>query len=206
LAAAHKQTARKINPFAGAALKIKNDMMSWFRRAFKAPGLILFYLSVSVTCYGQYNDFLAGFRGGLSPDTGIHRFQQVEAFGRWNLPWHWKIYSACYVRPDLDISAGSIWNQNGGGFVGTLGPVLELHLGKFPIEMELGSSPSVLSRNNFGQMNFGDRFQFTSHIGVQWEITRRITIGWRYQHMSNAGIAHPNPGLNMEMFSAGFRF
>jgi hypothetical protein len=156
-------------------------------------------------CRGQSDDFMAGARGGISPDTGIHRFQQVEAFGRWKL-WHWKIYSECYLRPAVDISAGQLWNKNGAGFAGTLGPEFELHFGEFPVQLELGSSPTVLSQNNFGRLNFGDRFQFTSHIGFQWEITRCVTVGWRYQHMSNAGIAEPNPGLNMEMFSAGYNF
>jgi lipid A 3-O-deacylase len=181
-------------------------MMPWIRRSFKIKYHIVFFSFFAITCRGQNEDFLAGLRGGLSPNTGINRFQQVEAFGRWKLPWHWKIYSECYLRPDLDISAGSLWNQNGGGFVGTLGPVVELQLGKFPVELEGGSSPSLLSRNNFGRLNFGDRFQFTSHIGIQWEITKHYTIGWRYQHMSNAGIAEPNPGLNMEMFSASYSF
>lgn len=181
-------------------------MKHWFRCGFKAVNFIVLFLFVSLAGRGQNQDFLAGFRGGLSPDVGINRFQQVEAFGRWQLPWHWRIYSGCYLRPDLDISAGSLWNQSGGGFVGTLGPVLEVHFGKFPVALEGGSSPSVLSRNNFGRLNFGDRFQFTSHIGIQWEINKRFTIGWRYQHMSDAGIAEPNPGLNMEMFSASYSF
>jgi hypothetical protein len=179
--------------------------MMRFRPGFRVINLTLFFLLASLACRGQGEDFLVGARGGISPDVGINRFQQVEAFGRWKL-WHWKIYSECYLRPALDISTGSLWNQSGAGFVGTLGPVIEVHFGKFPVEIEGGSSPSVLSRNNFGRMNFGDRFQFTSHIGIQWEITKHVTVGWRFQHMSDAGIAEPNPGLNMEMFSASYSF
>jgi lipid A 3-O-deacylase len=181
-------------------------MTSRFRRDFKFINLIVFFSSFAIWCRGQGEDFLAGLRGGLSLNTGINRFQQVEAFGRWELPWHWKIYSECYLLPAADISAGSLWNENGEGFVGTLGPVVEVHFGKFPVMLEGGSSPSLLSRNNFGRINFGDRFQFTSHIGVQWDITKHFSVDWRFQHMSDAGIAEPNPGLNMQMFSANFRF
>lgn len=180
-------------------------MMLRFRHSFDIIFYVVFFSSLATMCRGQSDDFMAGARGGISPDTGIHRFQQVEAFGRWKL-WHWKIYSECYLRPAVDISAGQLWNKNGAGFAGTLGPEFELHFGEFPVQLELGSSPTVLSQNNFGRLNFGDRFQFTSHIGFQWEITRCVTVGWRYQHMSNAGIAEPNPGLNMEMFSAGYNF
>jgi hypothetical protein len=181
-------------------------MMPRIRRSFKITYYIGFFSFFAIICRAQSDDFLAGLRGGPASDAGIKRFEQVEAFGRWKLPWHWGIYSQCYLRPDLDISAGSLWNENGAGFVGTLGPVLEVHFGKFPVELEGGSSPTLLSRNNFGRLDFGDRFQFTSHIGIQWEITKRVTVGWRYQHMSDAGIAEPNPGLNLEMFSASYSF
>jgi hypothetical protein len=166
-------------------------MIPRFRRSFKTTYYLVFFSFFALACRGQSEDFLAGVRGGLSPAPGLYRFQQVEAFGRWKLPWQWRIYSECYLRPAADISAGTLWNEYGNGFVGTLGPALELHFGKFPVELEGGSSPTVLSRNNFGRLNFGDRFQFTSHIGIQWEITKHFTVDWRYQHMSNAGIAQP---------------
>lgn len=150
-------------------------------------------------------DFDAGLRGGASFDGGSRRFQQGETFADWKL-WHWRIDSEWYVRPEVDISAGGLNGQGKSGFVGTLGPIFELHRGNFPLILEAGSSPTLLSRDIYGTRNFGYRFQFTSHLGLELALTKRVTIGWRYQHMSNAGIAKPNPGLNMEVIWASFAF
>src|ERR1700733_8677938 len=117
-----KEIARKVNPLPlNAAKTLEEDIMLRFRPGFRIINLTLFFLLASLACRGQGEDFLVGARGGISPDVGINRFQQVEAFGRWKL-WHWKIYSECYLRPALDISTGSLWNQSGAGFGGTLGP------------------------------------------------------------------------------------
>jgi lipid A 3-O-deacylase len=90
--------------------------------------------------------------------------------------------------------------------VGTLGPIVELHYGKFPVMLEGGASPTWLSRYVFGSTDFGERFQFTSHIGLAWDVTKNFTVGFRLQHMSDAGLASPNPGLNIEMLSFRFNF
>jgi hypothetical protein len=63
-----------------------------------------------------------------------------------------------------------------------------------------------LTRDTFGNKDFGDYFQFTSHIGFKWQITKKFSVGWRFQHMSNGGIAEPNPGVNLEVLSAGYTF
>jgi len=55
-------------------------------------------------------------------------------------------------------------------------------------------------------MDFGERFQFTSHIGLIWYLTDRVSLGYRFQHMSNAGLASPNPGLNLEMLELSYHF
>jgi hypothetical protein len=41
---------------------------------------------------------------------------------------------------------------------------------------------------------------------LDWHITKDFTVGWRYQHMSNAGIYKHNPGLNLMMLSASYSF
>ena len=37
-------------------------------------------------------------------------------------------------------------------------------------------------------------------------ITKHFTLGWRFQHMSNAGIYKANPGLNQQMLSTSYSF
>src|SRR5271169_3690398 len=53
----------------------------------------------------------------------------------------------------------------------------------------------------------GTRFQFSSQggAGLHWFFsqTKALTIGWRIRHISNAGISHPNRGLNTNFFEIG---
>jgi lipid A 3-O-deacylase len=81
-----------------------------------------------------------------------------------------------------------------------------LRKGKFPLTLEGGASPTFLSRHDFGEKDFGDNVQFTSHPGVNWDITQHFNVDWRFQHMSNAGLSGHNPGLNLLIMSASYRF
>jgi len=168
-------------------------------------GLMMLLLSAA---HGSADDeFLAGLRGGVSVYGGKDRFSQVEPFAAWRPPsCAWNFYSDWSLGGRLEGSAGWFNGQGANAFIGTLGPVLEIRKGTFPLILEGGSSPTVLSRHHFGTMNFGDDFQFTSHIGLRLEITKHFSIGWRFQHMSNAGMAHPNPGLNEQVISASYGF
>ena len=54
------------------------------------------------------------------------------------------------------------------------------------------------------------RFNFTPEIGLGLDffVTPKtaITIGYKYHHMSNAGISSRNPGLNSNVIYGGFSF
>lgn len=166
---------------------------------------VSFFLSL-IAPGGEAQDFFAGVRGGTSIDTAQGRFYQAEAFAGWKMPWRWNFCSHWSLRPSVDLSAGGISAKAESGFVGTLGPSVELRYGKFPVVLEGGASPTWLSRYVFGPTDFGEPFQFTSHIGLEWDVTKNFTVGLRFQHMSNAGLANPNPGLNIGMLSARFNF
>ena len=150
-------------------------------------------------------DFFAGVRGGihLGQDEPFH---QTEAFGGIYLPWRWEFCSNWHLRPGGSASAGWIGDGNTSGFIGTLGPFVELGKGRFPLTLEGGAAPTYISRYHFSSRNFSDHFQFTSYIGLNWRIVDHWSVGARFQHMSNAGLDSPNPGLNLEFLSLRYDF
>lgn len=150
--------------------------------------------------------FFAGARGGTSFRTGNQRFYQTEAFIGLKLPVHWNFYSNWELGTAADASAGWLGDGHVNSFIGTLEPTVELSKGKFPLTLDCGFSPTVLSRHQFGAKNFGDNIQFTSHVGVNWNITQEFTMGLRIQHMSNGGFAEPNPGVNFWLLSVRYNF
>jgi Lipid A 3-O-deacylase (PagL) len=159
-----------------------------------------------MTCQIEAQEYLAGVRAGTSFQNDAGNFQQVDVFTGMYLPWLWGSPDGLNLKPRVEASAGWLDNRGDGGFVGTLGPAVEFRKGKFPLTLDGGASLSALSRSDFPDKNLGGWFEFTDHIGLNWHINNNIIVGWRYQHMSNAGIFRHNPGLNLQMLSFSFAF
>jgi hypothetical protein len=147
-----------------------------------------------------------GGRFGFPANNRTRDLHQAEAVAAWNLPWAWKPAEHWRLQSRLEVTAGEIFGPGPDAFVGTVGPTLSLGHVRFPVALEIGVSPTMLSRQEIGQTDFGCLFQFTSHAGLNWDIGEHFRIGYRFQHMSDAGITDHNPGLNLHVFSASYRF
>ena len=148
----------------------------------------------------------AGIRGGTSKRKHGEQFHQVEGFVNWNAPWRWEYDCGWHIQTRLDVTAGWINGRGDDSFIGTIGPTFEFGRARFPLVLELGCSPTILSREEFGDTDFGIPFQLTTHASLLWRVGSRLTMEARVQHMSNADIAPSNPGLNQLMLGVGWRF
>ena len=183
---------RGARPFGGAGFKsMKFTMM-------------LFLFSAAWSASAQ--DYNVGVRSGVSLDDHPGYFRQTDVFVTRYLPWEWHSYLGMSFKPSVEASLGWLDGGSKDGVVGTAGPQIELRERNFPVTLEGGVSLSGLSRSNFGEKNVGGWFEFTDHIGLNWHVTKCFTLGVRFQHMSNASIYKHNPGLNLEMLSASYRF
>jgi Lipid A 3-O-deacylase (PagL) len=180
-------------------------MMRWFG-GFRFVHLAVLILVFLGACRGEAMGFFAGARGGTSFGTGPQRFYESEAYFGLKLPRDWNWYSDWRLDAGAEASTGWINDGHVNGFIGALGPFVELGKGKFPVTLELGASPTLLSKHAFDAKNFGDDLQFTSYFEVRWTITDSFALGARMQHMSNGGFARPNPGVNFWMLSARYNF
>ncbi len=131
---------------------------------------------------------------------------QTDAFANWNVPLSWEPLSHWRVQSRLDASLGWLGGDGDHGAVATIGPTLVLTRKGFPISVEGGVSPTVLTREQFGSKDFGTIFQFTSHGAVNFDFGRHWRASYRYQHMSNAHLVSQNPGLNLHVFGISYRF
>ncbi len=59
--------------------------------------------------------------------------------------------------------------------------------------------------NNF---SVSTAFQFapTAGVGVQFGQRQQYQVGYRFEHVSNAGIKEPNPGINFHQFYVQYNF
>ena len=64
--------------------------------------------------------------------------------------------------------------------------------------VEAGVGAHLLSRTSLGPKRFSTAFQFGEHVGIGYRFGDKgaIDLSLRYQHLSNAGIKHPNSGIN----------
>ena len=74
---------------------------------------------------------------------------------------------------------------------------------------ELGVGFHFLSSTSVGtQRQFGSSFQFGDHAGagVRFGGKGQYDLGYRYQHLSNAGIKQPNQGVNFHQVRFAYHF
>jgi hypothetical protein len=151
----------------------------------------------------------SGVRGGFGLSGSDANFRQAEAFVDWDLPWGWNLGRNWHVQTRLDFSAGWLGETGADGYdsaILTVGPIFALTHGHFPIFLEAGLSPTGITRSDFNSKGFGEDVQFTSHIGIGYDIASHLRISYRYQHMSNGGLSTDNPGLNLHMFGLSYIF
>lgn len=74
--------------------------------------------------------------------------------------------------------------------------------------MELGIGAHLLSERNIGPRQLGSYFHLGSHVGLglRFGADEQYDIAWRYEHLSNAGLHEPNPGINFGMLRLGYHW
>lgn len=71
---------------------------------------------------------------------------------------------------------------------------------------ELGLGVSLFNRDSLGTKNFSTHFQFSEHMAVGVDFSKKWWIGGQYSHYSNADIDRPNDGIDLYQFVIGTRF
>jgi hypothetical protein len=169
--------------------------------------LVAFLLRGSL-CAGS-DDFhldTAGVKYGFGSGLSSSDFHEFAAFVDWHLPWDWDLGRKWHLQSCLDLTAGCVTDFNDDAALLTLGPVLELGRGRFPVRFVASFSPTYISHWEFKSKDLGMPFQVTTDVGFDWDVLSWLRLGYRYQHMSNLGLTAPNPGLNLHMFGLSYRF
>ena len=73
--------------------------------------------------------------------------------------------------------------------------------------LEAGLGAHLLSNVRFSNLYLSTSLQFGSHIGagIHFGRDRKFTLVYRFQHLSNASVKQPNPGIEFHLLQFGFR-
>ena len=165
---------------------------------------------------------LAGAAGRAIAADAIYvtggRGQDVGVYG---LGLGWAPWATIPFENDMTLSlrgvAGvALWDSREGTTNKTLinlsaYPVLRLDfatLGGIVPYVEGAVGVNLLSRTYIGDRQLSTAFQFGEFVGVgiAFGDRRQLDVGVRYQHVSNADIKKPNPGLTYASFVVQYRF
>ncbi|MGE0080348.1 MAG: acyloxyacyl hydrolase [Thiohalomonadaceae bacterium] len=122
----------------------------------------------------------------------------------WNLRIHWEFGLACWRAHDSSTGVDEIYNAN-------VTPVLRFsptgRRGARPYA-EFGLGFHVLSDDRIEDRTLSSTYHFGSHVGVGLVTggDRRFDLGVRYQHLSNASLETPNPGIDFAIARIGWLF
>jgi hypothetical protein len=148
-----------------------------------------------------------GVRVGVSDNQNAELYYKYELYGGVTLPWAWRSQSGWRLTQSIDVTAALL---NGGpdwGFLGSVGHSVSLLKEQWRLAFDIGFGPAYLSRDRFGRKDdLSGHFQFLTHFGLTYLIRQNLTVSYQYQHMSNANIQLPNPGINFHSLQLAYLF
>jgi hypothetical protein len=147
----------------------------------------------------------AGLRLGTDAENKVDFFS-YEVFGTIDMGWTWDLSENIRLDLEIETAIGGLSGEGETAIYGRIAPVAELHFGDFPVSIVFSSGPSLYSEDRFDQYDIGGHFHFTSSAGLNWQFDDAWTLGYRFQHTSNADLDNPNPGLDMHTLSLDYQF
>ncbi len=164
--------------------------------------------SGTLVAFPEWSVDKLGLRFGIGQEKG-EDMVGVEAMAYLDSDccnWNWELGDAFEFTIAPESSLGFINGQGELAAMAHLGFAGLLDIDGFPLTLVISSGPTILTRHKFGSFDMGSLLQFTSAIGVNFQPINNWTLGYRFQHMSNAGIDKINPGLDMHAFTVAYSF
>lgn len=170
-------------------------------------GLLVVFCLIFQPCWvlATEPERVFGLRGGVDFEGHEEDYLAAEVFVLGDFSWQQPLADDLVLRPGWEISGGYLGTDNDEGAFLTAGLNFALVFFGDSLEFEIGIRPTWLSRHRYGDDDLGGSLQFTSHagLGARWH---NLLIQYRVQHISNAGLSSPNPGLNLHLLGLGLVF
>lgn len=132
-------------------------------------------------------------------------FEQYEVFLTHSLPWR-RIGETWSFFTHLDMTAGMIADSEKTTSIGSIGPRFGFHQNDGPMIVDIGSRVTLVGDDKLGVRVLDGPVHFSSHARIGFRLFKKTEIGFRLQHMSNAGLSNRNPGLDLFVIDVGHYF
>ncbi len=152
-----------------------------------------------------------GIRSRFSGSTVLgdqqpEKFQEYDLAANFGLPWERYSTSGWGAGTRLMASAGMMRGAGKNALVVSLIPELTLGSEDGRFTLDLGAGGALLSRYRFGTQDYGGPFQFALTAGVGFPLYKKLGLGYRFLHYSDAGINGNNTiGADFHMIEFNYR-
>ena len=197
----------------------------WFILTTKENSPILKYITCFVFCFGistllpvisngqEITLDAIGVRGGFNsdivriPPSEKEDFEHYDIFAQVGLPGGFTSESGWQFGYRLTGSAGVMRGAGDTGFIGTLAPGFFFRKPSWRSTVDAGVGLAYVSTEEYGSQDLGGPVQIAAHIGITIDVTERIGLGWRFHHISDAGIwGSDNRGVDVNLFELSYKF
>ncbi|MFA6411251.1 MAG: acyloxyacyl hydrolase [Syntrophales bacterium] len=140
-------------------------------------------------------------------DVAPEKFQEYDVAAYFRLPWAWYSQSGWGTGIRLMTSAGVLYGAGDTALVISLIPLITIGSQDGRFSLDMGAGGALLSNHRFGTQDYGGYFQFALTAGVGVPLFKRLGVGYRFLHYSDAGIYGPhNMGADFHMLELNYRF
>ncbi len=125
--------------------------------------------------------------------------------GNWHLGGYWDLQADYWDNDSRNATNSDLWDVA----ITPMFRVQQNSRSAFSPYGEIGVGAHLLSQTSVStQRHFTTSFQFGSQAGVgaRFGPKNAFDLGYRFQHISNAGIKEPNNGINFHVLRLGYWF
>ena len=151
------------------------------------------------------------FKGGKANQSDVKKYGVVAGYDLQSPLWQGEQWSV-RLRHEIEAAGWDVPHAKNIFEVGYT-PMFRLQRpisdGSAAFFVEAGIGARLLSHvHTAPDRSLSTAFQFSSELGAGLQFGRegRATVGLRYQHISNAGIKEPNPGMDFYVAYFSYRF
>ena len=133
-------------------------------------------------------------------------FKAYDVSANFGLPWKSYSTSGWGMGTRLMASTGILRGAGENALVVSLIPELTLGSEDGRFTLDLGAGGALFSRHRFGTQDYGGPFQFTLTLGVGVPLYKKLGLGYRFLHYSDAGVnGSDTTGADFHMIEFSYR-
>lgn len=176
------------------------------------PVLLASLLPAQPARSGDFSVLSLSIRARVSNATtlGADQPEEADAYdlsAQLATPWLSRVESGWKIDSRLMASAGLLRSGGENALTVSLIPAIALRSSGGWLLLDAGAGFALLSRHTLGVQDYGGPFQFALTVGAGLALGKRLGLGYRFLHYSDAGINGPDTtGADLHMVEIGHRF